>query len=380
MFQKMPINSVINLFFLVYPLSLYLTGHTRIGFDVNNGSPIGVLNACVLLVCFVFYYSNKRLYTKAEKTRIIFSLIGIDAALKTVMVLALWYKTGGQDITGFVLLGALLTFIADAVAIVIAVYLSQWLYRRIVKDTTQGSLKTNHKGRGTEMRTSEEHLLAAIQLKKKEDPLIGLKIGAKEVNDRLIQALKGNKGVHVESLLTVLGSLAGFACQTAARDEVSSAGNAAETGSLMLVDGADGKKYFFGNAINKPLAVDKYSVWALTAGTAAHLGAKELPDLNEMFTRVSKTIGTSEFGVPELPEGHGAGDLPLNYLKVIWPSLVAVVDKFCDRIAERPILFGLAIQNIIEMGKDSIAPDLAAKVVMESAIPMSKVDPRALVA
>jgi len=228
--------------------------------------------------------------------------------------------------------------------------------------------------------SSEKQLLAAIKIKKKKDPLFGLKIGAKEVNERLLNALKDQKGVHVESLLTILGALAGFSCQMAAREKLQDTANLTEADSLMVVEGKDGKKYYFGDSINSSLAGDKYSVWALTAGIATHLGANGLPDLKEMFTRVTGTVGTKEFGVPQLPENHRPRELPVNYLKGTWPHLLAVVDKFCDGAHERSILFGIAIQQIIQMGKDSIAPDMAAKVVMESAIPMSKIDPHAVAA
>jgi hypothetical protein len=51
-----------------------------------------------------------------------------------------------------------------------------------------------------------------------------------------------------------------------------------------------------------------------------------------------------------------------------------VVKQFCQSPSEWSILFGLAIQDIIEMGKEAIAPDIALSIVMESAIPMSKID------
>ena len=65
------------------------------------------------------------------------------------------------------------------------------------------------------MNTPEAKLLAAIVAKQKEDLMIGLKIGAKEVTDRLIEFLQSKKGVHMESLLTILGALAGFSCLVA---------------------------------------------------------------------------------------------------------------------------------------------------------------------
>jgi hypothetical protein len=37
-------------------------------------------------------------------------------------------------------------------------------------------------------------------------------------------------------------------------------------------------------------------------------------------------------------------------------------------------LLGLALQEVIIMGKGVIALDLALKIIMESAVPMSKID------
>ena len=53
-------------------------------------------------------------------------------------------------------------------------------------------------------------LKSAIDAQKETDPLAGLKIGAKEINQRLINGLKNEKGVHIESFLTVIGALAGI--------------------------------------------------------------------------------------------------------------------------------------------------------------------------
>ncbi|WP_157199276.1 hypothetical protein [Methylomonas koyamae] len=46
----------------------------------------------------------------------------------------------------------------------------------------------------------------------------------------------------------------------------------------------------------------------------------------------------------------------------------------CPHPAHWPILFGLAIQEAIHSGKSVIDPCIALKIVMESAIAMSKVD------
>ena len=216
--------------------------------------------------------------------------------------------------------------------------------------------------------------MRAIEEKRKTDPLIGPKLGCKEVNQRLLNAMKNEKGgVHVESLLCALGALAGYACQANLRAQALEKGMS-ETAAFMVVEATDGKKYFFGDPLNQVLAESQYSVWGLAAGAAQHNGCSPLPDIAEMFSHVTSTVGDESFGIPRLPEGHQPGDKPINYLKALWPNLLPVVKQFCQKPSEWPILYGLAVQEIMDMGKGVIAPDLALKIVMESAIPMSKID------
>lgn len=216
-------------------------------------------------------------------------------------------------------------------------------------------------------------LMRAIEEQRKTDPLIGAKLGSKEVNQRLINAMKNEKGVHVESLLCALGALAGYACQANLRAQALEKGMP-ETAAFTVIDTADEKKYFFGDPLNQVLSESQYSVWGLAVGAAQHNGCSSLPDIAEIFGHVSKTVGGVEFGIPRIPDGHQPGDTPINYLKVLWPSLLPTIKQFCQKPSEWPILLGLAIQEIMDMGKGVIAPDLALKIVMESAIPMSKVD------
>jgi hypothetical protein len=216
-------------------------------------------------------------------------------------------------------------------------------------------------------------LVNAIRERSKEDPLVGAKLGSKEVLQRLIDGMKNERGVHVESLLCALGALAGYSCQANLRAQALSKG-IPETAAFQTVGTNDGKKYFFGDPLNNALAGSQYSVWGLAAGAAQHAGAKELPDINEMFKHTSTVLGSPQFGVPRVPEKHTAGDSPMNYLKALWPALFPTVKLFCPNPVDWPILFSLAAQEAITMGKSVIAPDLALKIIMESAIPMSKVD------
>jgi hypothetical protein len=198
-------------------------------------------------------------------------------------------------------------------------------------------------------------------------------LGGREVFLRIMNGMKDQRGVHIESLLTCLGALAGYACQAAVREANVSAGAKSPESGLTVATGADGRKYFFGDPLNRPLAENRHSVWSLTAGAIQQLG-KPLPNVEDIFKHVAGTVGGDQFGIPRLPDGHRAGDTPINFLKAVWPQILPIAQKFCDEPAHLPIVFGLAIQHAILMAKDVIDPTLAGTIAMESAVPMSKVD------
>jgi hypothetical protein len=205
------------------------------------------------------------------------------------------------------------------------------------------------------------------------DALAKVKLGGREVFQRITQGLKNERGVHVESLLACLGALAGYACQAAVRENSASAGASSPENALTVATGADGRKYFFGDPLNRLLAEDRGSVWSFTAGAVQHLG-KPLPDIEGIFQHVASTVGGAEFGIPRIPAGHRLGDLPINYLKAVWPQLLPIAKRFADEPAHLPMIYGLAIQHAIFAARNLIDPTLAATIAMECAVPMSKVD------
>jgi hypothetical protein len=216
-------------------------------------------------------------------------------------------------------------------------------------------------------------LLRSIKEGSEKDPLVGAKIGAKEVFHRVTSAMKDSRGIHVESLLVAFGALAGYSCQANLRAQALSKG-LPELSAFQVIGTSDGKQYFFGDPLNEALAGSQYSVWGLTGGAAQHAGAKEFPDLNEIFQHTSSVLGSEQFGIPRLPENHRAADTPINYLKALWPALFPTVKLLCPKPVDWPILYSFAIQEAIDMSVQAIHPELAFRIVMESAIPMSKVD------
>jgi hypothetical protein len=227
--------------------------------------------------------------------------------------------------------------------------------------------------KGAPVNAQQEALIEAVRERSKEDPLIGAKLGAKEVYQRLLNDLRSADGVHIESVLCTLGALAGYACQAGLRAQAFAQGQL-ETAPFQVIQTNDGKQYFFGDQLNHAIAGAQYSVWGIAGGAAQHAGAQTLPDLNEIFQHTAAVVGGDQFGIPRVPAEHAPRHLPAIYLKTFWPKLFPIVKAFCPTPAHWPILYGLAIQQSIYTSKDIIDPAQALRIVMESAVPMSKVD------
>ena len=217
----------------------------------------------------------------------------------------------------------------------------------------------------------------AIAQLKTDDPLAGPKVGARELNAWLMECAKSERGVHVETMLAMLGSLAGFACQFAARHALLRGPGSWDT-PWAIVSGADGATYFFGDAINHFLLEDRYSFWSLAAGAVAQLGDGDVPDVIPVVQHVTATIGSEGFGIIRFPEGTSADDLPINYVRNLFPDVQQNFERLGLDPGEWPIAFGLAAQEFLDMAREVVPPPVAVLVLMECAIAMAKVDPVSL--
>lgn len=211
-----------------------------------------------------------------------------------------------------------------------------------------------------------------IKAHQAEDPLIGAKIGGKQVAHSLMGIMTDSKGIHIDSLLTALGALAGYACQVAAFHSPEVMKDVA----VMKIEGEDGRTYLFGNAANATLIESPISLWSLAAGQAKALGYEDVEqfDVLGIFKHVAGTIGSEAYGVPRWIEGHVAGSPPIEYLLHLWPIMQYLASKFCENRAQWHQLFGFAIQEIMRYGASVLVPEIALHIVMESAVPMAKID------
>lgn len=222
--------------------------------------------------------------------------------------------------------------------------------------------------------TQSEEALSNQVSSHQNDPLYPIKKGGKEIASKLFTAMSSERGIHLESLLSALGALAGYACQISVREAFVVQQGRAEKDVFIVVHSRSGDQtYYFGDALNKPLAESKYSVWSLASGASQKNGLAQLIDLHDIFKHVTDSLGSDAFGIPRTEAAHQAKEIPLNYVRFLWPQIFPFAKTFSQTPTDWPILFGVAIQEILFASKDLIEPQLALSIVMESAVPMSKI-------
>jgi hypothetical protein len=211
----------------------------------------------------------------------------------------------------------------------------------------------------------------------------GKKYDSADVAGKIIELVFGEtsdaRGVHCETALATLGALAGFAVQMGIREEFVKSGKITKGNAFTTISTTNGGTYFFGDLINEGLVAYRqghYSVWTFIAGAAQQLGAKALPDLNDLFAHVARSVGSSDFGVPRLPPQNTPRQLPFELLDKFWNPVRLQLAVSVTSPSQWPFVLALAAQLVMIKAKDVIEPGIAARIVMEAAVPMSKVDPR----
>ncbi len=198
----------------------------------------------------------------------------------------------------------------------------------------------------------------------------------KDLTTNALNWFKDDRGVRVESVLGGLRALAGFCAVHDVAGRVAEGCLKAEMPGVAIVDMKDGARFWFGNEINAHVVDNPHSIRSLTAGMAEKLGAAELPDLDGLFRRVAGALGTERFGVADLPPAHMPGDSAQSFAQEISPVAARVPGHFDLPRGQGPVAVALSIQEIMDMAKDQLDPALMARIVMEIAVPASKLDPK----
>jgi len=197
-----------------------------------------------------------------------------------------------------------------------------------------------------------------------------------EILSHLLDAGRDDRGLHLETALSCVGALAGFAAQMAVRAFAASAEMPPER-LFSIAIGSDGRSYYSGMPLRTVLASDEegeQSVWRLVSAPARVAGL-EPAQPGPIFDEVAGTIGTKAFGEPAMSREGRLRELPIDSLKAHWGEVETILERHGTPTTRWSVEIATAARSLIERTKDSLSPDLAARIVMESAVMMSSVDP-----
>jgi hypothetical protein len=214
------------------------------------------------------------------------------------------------------------------------------------------------------------------------------------------QAAKDQRRVHAETLMTMVGALAGFSAQHAIWETVVQTGKLPANGGPNMNAGAfvvatmkNGEAYYFGDLLNSylipqnhPLGPGQHTLWSFLAAAVQSSGGQPLgpQEVGEIFKNSAATMGGPQFGVPRLPDAHRPRLSPRAALNALWPATRKLLDRDDAPGAQGrrlspahwPTVIALTAQKLIQLSKETLDPALSMRIILEAAVPMSKVDPK----
>jgi hypothetical protein len=182
------------------------------------------------------------------------------------------------------------------------------------------------------------------------------------------------KRARVPEMLNALGACAGFAAQVAVWRELVLPAKRNPGDFLCFGTTKSHEIFFLGEPINQFLlatADDRLSFLSLAAATLSN--ASELVDIPDLLRHVAGSLGTSGFGRPRVPPSVRLSELPRAALGRTWGKVARILRE--NRPAEWPALLGAAAYNIIDANRPALAPPIALRILLEAAVPMSKLNP-----
>lgn len=200
----------------------------------------------------------------------------------------------------------------------------------------------------------------------------------------LMSELRVRKEVQQESVLCALGALAGYAAQQAIREAVVKPGKLTLDQAFVVIETRSGEVYFFGELLNAIIVAKDggkpgvretghASIWKIVSDAGYEAGAINLPDVTDVIKHCAATVGGAEFGIPRVPDAHMPIVLPRDAVSRFWPAARRKLAG--TEPMSWPLHLAMAAHKLIVDLKHTVRPDIAVRLVMEAAVPMSKIDP-----
>ncbi len=185
------------------------------------------------------------------------------------------------------------------------------------------------------------------------------------VFDAVTEGLEPKSRLHAPTLLAASGALAGFAAQQA----------------LLLEGGQSWAQPMRAKRLDHLLLsaepADASLWWALSI--AAHeLGAQHLPEPHKLLASTLKCVGTSQFGQITLPLEYKLNEQPQAALGRLWTRVRTVLDDGCVKPAAWPRLMATMCAERVVAARREVPPHVALRILMQSALAMALVEPRAI--
>jgi hypothetical protein len=193
--------------------------------------------------------------------------------------------------------------------------------------------------------------------------------------DRLKLFLDRQGQIQGGDFISIVAALGGFAAQQAVWRCLIEPAQHNAGDYLVRVRTKQGDTLYFGDATNVFLTSThgRLSFYALAAGGVP---SDQLPDLGEIFRYVSSMLEPN-FAAVRLPTAHGKFLPPRAALDTHWGWVEKALLGSGHPASEWPAILGFVSQWVIRGAATSNLPTpLGLKLLMETAIFMSKVDPR----
>jgi hypothetical protein len=219
-------------------------------------------------------------------------------------------------------------------------------------------------------------VLRHLDEREKEEPLARAQVAGGILFDLFVRLLASDKGVRIEDLIAALASIGGHLCLAAAMDQLGRQGLSPKAAGMMVVADREDNLYYFGDAPNRLLIESETSLLGLALGAAqAHGAPVSLEMVHEAVKRTAASVGSADFGKAQVPETHQPSMSPFDWVRHGRLKLIEALDVYEVPLEMRPAAVGFALQRAISEGGQVLEPLVSARIAIDCAIPMAKVDP-----
>ena len=198
--------------------------------------------------------------------------------------------------------------------------------------------------------------------------------------DQAYNAMKNDRGVRIEDMAAMLGSVGGYLCLTAVLDQLREMRLEPQDIGMVVLRGHDGQIYYFGDAPNWLLCEAPYSLVSLLFGAAHQHGAPvSIEMLNDEVRLVAERAGKPDFLDLGLPAEHQV-DSPINWARIFTPAVRQWVMGGLAPAVRLPGVVGFALQQAVDVGRQSLDPMMITRIALACALRAAKLDPQRVIA